>query len=134
MTQKEGMSLDTLDRNIAACLVSRQHLKVAVAEQRKSISDNEKFLRDLEYAEARGQKAPNSFSIPGLKHGIEQAHGHIVSLNEASNRERESVRTFEKMKRDIIKASEKMAEALANVHININGKDVTAAALQDWDA
>jgi len=65
------------------------------------------------------------YTIEGLRHGIQQARGHIKMLEAAISEQRQTIADYKIMISDIEKAEKKKAEAEANVNVEVvyDGED-----------
>ena len=68
---------------------------------------------------ARGEP---TYSLDGLKHGIERCRVNISVLKTAIKAERATIEEYEKHIRDIADARAKHAEALANIHLEVDAE------------
>lgn len=63
------------------------------------------------------------YTVEGLRHGIEQAKGHIKMLQRAIEEQRVTIKDYKIMIADIEEAEKKKAEAEAGVHVEVVNGD-----------
>lgn len=59
------------------------------------------------------------YSIDGLTHGIERCKVNIASLEQAIESEKKTIADYKIMISNLQRAEQKMAEAEANVHVEV---------------